>query len=44
MGKYDRVNIDRAIQEGGKYFDNFSKLSVVKSCRIVEEEDIDSEL
>ena len=35
MGKYDHVQIDLALQEGGAYLDNFGKLSVVKSCKIL---------
>lgn len=37
MGKYDKVNMKRVLDEGGAYLDKFSKLSIINKCTIVHE-------
>ena len=44
LGKYDKVSIERVIEEGGAYLDSFPKLSNIKHCRIIESENGNDEL
>ena len=44
LGKYDKVSIERVIEEGGAYLDSFPKLSNIKHCRILDAESGNDEL